>query len=153
MLSFVVSRVCGLCVSTVYLHCNMHPQFVELGCLLHLTEPPFVHCFLCILCQLHLLQDTIIGLKALAAFARRTFTPEMNMTVYVEADLQSDIIEIRNKNRYTRHEVMVRSVCLIPTRLLYITHSPTVSRTQSGVQHPWCGCRVLDWKGGCLGPG
>ena len=112
MLSFVVSRVCGLSVSTVYLHCNMHPQCVELGRLLHLTEPPFGHCFLCILCQLHLLQDTIIGLKALAAFSRLTFTPEMNMTVEVETTLESNIIEIHNENRYTRHEVMVRSVCL-----------------------------------------
>ena len=63
---------------------------------------------LTVLCQLHLLQDTIIGLKALAAFSRRTFTPEMNLTFEVETESLREKILINNENRYVRHKAVVR---------------------------------------------
>ena len=68
---------------------------------------------LTVLCQLHLLQDTIIGLKALAAFSRLTFTPEISMTFEVETESLRENILINNENRYVRHKAMVRLLSYI----------------------------------------
>ena len=68
---------------------------------------------LTVLCQLYLLQDTIIGLKALAAFSRLTFTPEISMTFEVETESLRENILINNENRYVRHKAMVRLLSYI----------------------------------------
>ena len=127
----------------VYLACVWCPQFtLRTYALCNAGTSPrshlmvCFHCFLATLCQLYLLQDTIIGLKALAAFSRHTFTPEINMTFRVETNAQTDNIMIVNENRYMRHEVMVRYTLPLP-RLLCMTHPPLCLASNQGVRHSW----------------